>query len=833
MRPECIEIKGARVHNLKDVNLSIPLDKFVCIAGVSGSGKSSLALGILYAEGSRRYLDALSTYSRRRLKQPDHPSVDSIEHIPAALALRQRPPIPGIRSTFGTSSELLNNLRLLFSRIGSHRCPNGHYQNPTIEVALGQHLVCPSCNAVFDSPSAESFAFNSDGACKRCSGTAVVREVDEAKLVPDETLTIDQGAVAPWSLFGLSVNAKVVEEMGVRTNIPFRDLSQNEKDVVMRGSTEKRHILYPSKTGKLFDLNMTYRNAIISVEEALKNANTEKGLERIDRFLSIQICPDCHGTRLNDIATSSLVNGINLAQATSKTLADFVEWARKVPMGLSKDIQPMASAIVDGINEVSQRLIELGLGYISLDRPSSTLSTGERQRVQLSRAVRSRTTGILYVLDEPSIGLHPANIDGLLSVIHSLISDGNSVVVVDHDVQVLRKAQWLIEIGPGSGVNGGEVINSSTVSQAVQNSRSLIARFIEGREKVRLRSEVPSPDIFAHGKVSMKTRPVHTVSALDFELPKKRLVSVTGISGSGKTTLILECLVPALKARFRGEKLPASVEMLEAEELKAIHVVDASPIGANSRSTVATYCGVLDELRRAYGNSASAKRRKLKAGDFSYNTGSLRCPSCDGTGQLSLDVQFLADVDITCPNCHGSRYRPETALFSRSTSSHPNNKTMSCVSLPELLKMTIDNAMDKTVDLKNVHSHLNTLVELGLGYLTLGEATTALSGGEAQRLKLSADLRRDQRGSVFVFDEPSVGLHPLDIKVLLHVLEKLVDKGATVICIEHDLDIIQNSDYIVDLGPGGGAAGGKIVATGSPSQVAANTASITGSYLSS
>lgn len=831
MEPDYIVIRGGRVHNLKNIDISIPLGKFVGIAGVSGSGKSSLALGILYAEGSRRYLEGLSTYTRRRIRTTARPSVDAIEHIPAALALRQRPPIPGIRSTFGTSTEVLNGLRLLFSRVGSHKCPNGHYLDPTINVALEKNLVCPVCAEEFVPPSAESFAFNSDGACKRCSGTGVVREVDETKLVPDENLTIEEGAVGPWSLFGLSINARAVGEMGVRTTIPFCDLSEKEKNTVFRGPTEKIRVLIPSKTGRLFDLNVTFRSAYTAVEEVLKNASTEKGLQRIDKYLSIQVCPDCHGTRLSPKASSSLVRGANLAQIANKTLADVTKWVTEVPEDLPVEMQAMGTSIVNNIREISARLIELGLGYLSLDRPSSTLSTGERQRVQLSRAVRNRTTGVLYVLDEPSIGLHPVNIEGLLSVIHTLIGDGNTVVAVDHDVQVLRNADWLIEIGPGSGSKGGEVINSSPLSQLARNPCSLIGGFIEGSQSVHVRPRLRPSDIFINGAIHLKTQPIHTVSALTVDFPKQRLIGVTGVSGSGKTTLILECLVPALKAHHASGKLPSTVEILDVEDLTNTYVIDASPIGANSRSTVATYCGVLDELRRAYANTTTAKRRKLKPGDFSYNTGSLRCHACDGTGQISLDVQFLADVDITCPTCHGTRYEPDAGLYIYSMEEHGKRGKRETHSLPQLLEMTIEEVLAKTTGMKKVHSQLRSLVELGLGYLTLGEATTTLSGGEAQRLKLSADLRKDQHGSVFVFDEPSIGLHPLDIQVLLRVFQKLTASGATVIVIEHDLDIIRNSDYVVDLGPGGGAAGGKIVATGSPSQVADNEDSITGRYL--
>lgn len=818
--PDSIEVRGARVHNLKDVDVSVPLGKLVAVAGVSGSGKSSLALGVLYAEGSRRYLEALSTYTRRRLTQAARAAVDSVEHVPAALALRQRPPVPGVRSTFGTSTELLNGLRLLYSRLGHHRCPNGHRLEPTVDVALDLPLTCPECGAVFGPPGAESFAFNSDGACPRCEGTGTVREVDESAFVPDPSLTIDEGAVEPWKMFGLVAMPKVVAELGVRVDVPFKDLTAKERRIVFDGPETKRLILFPSKNGKLFELNASYRNARESVRVALKNASTEKGLGRVDRFLSVQVCPDCTGTRLSDVARSTLVGGIDLAEATAKTLDDLVAWVPGIAAAAPKPMRPMVDAIASQLLETARRLVELGLGYLTLDRAGATLSTGERQRVQLSRSVRNRTTGVLYVLDEPSIGLHPSNVDGLLDVVRSLLADGNSVIVVDHDVQVLREADRLIEIGPGSGREGGTVIATGTARDLDRNPASRIGGFLTGREQVRGRDRAKPGEMFDLGRIHLATGPLHTVHALELDVPRGRLTAVTGVSGSGKTTLVLESLVPALRARASGGHLPDHVRAVDPAGIARVNLVDASPIGVNVRSTVATYSGILDDLRRAYAATDDAKRLGLKAGDFSYNTGSLRCPTCDGTGQIVLDVQFLPDVDIVCTDCEGHRYSPEAARVRRGE-----------LTLPELLALTVDQALDHADGLKKVRARLQTLADLGLGYLTLGEATPALSGGEAQRLKLTADLGRDQGDAVFVLDEPTVGLHPLDVQVLLGVLQRLIDNGATVLVIEHDLDVIANADHIIDLGPGGGTAGGRIVATGTPEQIARAKPSATGRYL--
>ncbi|MFF7309343.1 excinuclease ABC subunit UvrA [Streptomyces sp. NPDC008137] len=826
--PDAITVHGARVHNLKDIDVTVPLGKLVAIAGVSGSGKSSLALGVLYAEGSRRYLEALSTYTRRRLTQAAHAAVDSVEHVPAALALRQRPGIPGVRSTFGTSTELLNSLRLIFSRLGHHQCPNGHRLEPTMDVALDLPLTCHQCQVVFGPPSAESYAFNSEGACPRCAGTGTVREVDEDALVPDPSRTIDEGAVLPWQMFGLAAVPKVAAELGVRTDVPFSKLTKKERRIVFEGEPVKRVILYPAKNGKLFELNARYRNARQTVEEALQKATTKKGLDRVDKFLSVQTCPDCHGTRLSEQARSSLVDGINLAEATAKTLDDVTAWVQTIPATVPKPMASMARSIVSQMAATAQRLVELGLGYLTLDRASATLSTGERQRVALSRAVRNRTTGVLYVLDEPSIGLHPANVDGLLGVIRSLLADGNSVIVVDHDIQILRQADHLIEIGPGSGRDGGTVIAEGTLKNVERSKASLIAGFLAGRAEILVRPRPDANDVFTTGRIHLRTAPLHTVHALDLYIPRGRLTAVTGASGSGKTTLVLESLVPALQARAAGQPLPEHIRKIAPDGITRVNVVDASPIGINVRSTVATYSGVLDDLRRAYAATHAAKERGLKAGDFSYNTGSLRCPTCEGTGQIELDVQFLPDVDILCPDCEGSRYAPEADAIHRVPRGGEADDRLT---LPQLLALTVTQAIEHTGDLNKVRSRLQTLVDLGLGYLTLGEATPALSGGEAQRLKLATELDRDQHDALFVLDEPSVGLHPLDVRVLLGVLQRLVDNGATVVFIEHDLDMIANADFVIDLGPGGGVEGGRISATGTPGQIAESPAGVTGRYL--
>lgn len=823
---EKILIRGAKVHNLKNIDVDIPLGKIVGIAGVSGSGKSSLAMGVLYAEGSRRYLEALSTYTRRRMTQASKASVDEVLYVPAALALHQRPGIPGIRSTFGTGTELLNSLRLMYSRLSNHRCPNGHYLKPSLAVAAGKELVCSECGVHFYAPSAEELAFNSQGACQKCGGTGIVHTVDMASLVPDDSLTIDDGAVAPWNSLMWSLMTDVCREMGVRTDVPFRDLTEQEKDIVYHGPAVKKHLFYKSKnTENAGELDFTYFNAVYTVENALAKVKDEKGMKRVEKFLKEDICPECHGTRLSDAARAPKLRGISLDEVCTMTLSELVDWVRGVPTSLPDEMKPMAESICETFESMAKRLIDLGLGYLTLDRSAATLSTGERQRMQLARAVRNRTTGVLYVLDEPSIGLHPSNIVGLTGVMHDLVSDGNSVILVDHDTQILKEADWIVEMGPEAGANGGHVIAQGTIADVEENPTSQIGPFISGKAETKLRSCAAKEEMFVNGNIHLSTSQIHTVKPLEVDIPKGRLTVVTGVSGSGKTTLVLESLIPALDANINGHALPEHIRNVTAEGIRRIKLIDATPIGINVRSTVATYAGVHDELRKLYAKSEDAKNKGYKARDFSYNTGSLRCSGCDGTGVVSLDVQFLPDVNIQCPDCHGSRYS-RIAYDVKLT-----NKAGESVSLPELMDMDINTAVEFCKDMKTVSQKLNTLKQLGLGYLTLGEETPSLSGGEAQRLKLASEIGKIQSDSVFVFDEPSIGLHPLDVQVLLKVFQALLDNGATVIVIEHDLDVIRNADYVIDMGPGGGENGGKIIASGTPQEIKLNKKSITGRYL--
>ena len=823
-KPDKILVRGARVHNLKNIDVDIPLNKIVGIAGVSGSGKSSLALGVLYAEGSRRYLEALSTYTRRRMTQAAKAQVDEILYVPAALALHQRPGVPGIRSTFGTGTELLNSLRLMYSRLANHRCPNGHYLEPTLLVAAGKELVCPVCGAHFYAPGAEELAFNSQGACQRCGGVGTVRTVDESTLVPDESLTIDEGAVLPWNSLMWSLMTDVCRAMGVRTHVPFRELTKEERDIVFHGPAEKKHIFYKAKnSNQAGEIDFTYFNAVYTVENALKKVKDETGMKRVEKFLKEDVCPECHGTRLSEAARAPKLRGISLDIACQMTLSELIKWVDGVPASLPEEMRPMAESICEAFQATAKRLMDLGLGYLSLDRAASTLSTGERQRMQLARSVRNRTTGVLYVLDEPSIGLHPANIKGLNAVMHDLISDGNSVILVDHDTQILSESDWIIEMGPESGADGGEVLTEGTIPEIIKNPVSKIGPFLAGKDNARIRPECS--EIFSSGEITLSTSSIHTVKPLEVRIPKGKLTVITGVSGSGKTTLVLESLIPALENHIAGKVLPQHVKSVCAEGIKHVKLIDATPIGINVRSTVATYANVHDELRKVFAKTSAAKELGYKAGDFSYNTGTLRCPTCDGTGSISLDVQFLPDVDVPCPDCRGARYSREAEKIKYIS------KSGEAYSLPEIMAMDINHALAACKDLNIVRQRLQVLKDLGLGYLTLGEATPSLSGGEAQRLKLASEMGRRQEDSVFVFDEPTIGLHPLDVRSLLGVFQKLIENNATVIVIEHDLDVIRNADYIIDMGPGGGEDGGEIVAAGTPEEIAACPKSVTGKYL--
>lgn len=822
--PRQIEVRGGKVHNLKNIDIDIPLHQFVAISGLSGSGKSSLAMGILYEEGSRRYLEALSTYTRRRLKTGNKANVESVKHIPSALALRQRPAIPSERATVGTMSELLNVIRLVFSRLGRPVCPNGHAFGPDLKVAQAMSksgeemglLTCPTCGVEFYAYGAEDFAFNSTGACETCQGTGNVRQLDESKLIADEELSLADGAVASWRLPGRNFMPSVAEQAGVRINVPFKELTAKEKDFVLNGPQKKFKMDFRTSTGRVFhDFNALYENAHQAVLESAKTSKSERAQKKISEFFHYSTCPTCHGTRLKPKLLRQKAGGLNIAEVTELSLHALSEWKKQVLKTLPAEMDTMAQAIFAEFDDDLKPLLELGLDYLTLARNGNTLSTGELQRIQLARTLRTETTGVLYVLDEPSIGLHPDNINGLLNVFKQLVAQGNSLVVVDHNVDIVRAADHIIEIGPGSGDNGGQIIATGTPAQLAKNKNSLIGPYLNGTAELIARPIQPVDP----AKITIAVSEHYNLHDVKVDLPLNRLTAVTGFSGAGKTSLILDSLVPAIKAKAKGEGLPAQVSELDSP-LKDVISVDASPIGKTTRSTTATYTSIMDNLRKLFAKQPLAKERHYTPSYFSYNNKQGGCPECGGTGVVTLDVQYLPDMEQTCPMCAGKRFRPEIQAVK-----------WNGYSIVDILDMDVDQALNVFKAEPKILRELELLKEVGLSYLHLGESTPSLSGGEAQRLKLVKHLDHKQETTLFVFDEPTIGLHPLDVKVLLQVMQKLIDQGATIITITHDLNLIVNADYILDLGPRGGKHGGKVVFSGTVSELLAHPTSLTAKAL--
>lgn len=818
--PQQIEVRGGKVHNLKNIDIDIPLHQFVAISGLSGSGKSSLAMGILYEEGSRRYLEALSTYIRRRLKTGNKANVESVKHIPSALALRQRPAIPSERATVGTMSELLNVIRLVFSRLGRPVCPNGHAFGPDLKVAQAMSksgeemglLTCPTCGVEFYAYGAEDFAFNSTGACETCQGTGNVRQLDESKLIADEELSLADGAVASWRLPGRNFMPSVAEQAGVRINVPFKELTAKEKDFVLNGPQKKFKMDFCTSTGRVFhDFNVLYENAHQAVLESAKTSKSERAQKKISEFFHYSTCPTCHGTRLKPELLRQKAGGLNIAEVTELSLHALAEWKMQVLKTLPAEMDTMAQAIFAEFDDDLKPLLELGLDYLTLAHNGNTLSTGELQRIQLARTLRTETTGVLYVLDEPSIGLHPDNINGLLNVFKQLVAQGNSLVVVDHNVDIVRAADHIIEIGPGSGDNGGQIIATGTPAQLAKNKNSLIGPYLNGTAELIARPIQPVDT----AKITIAVSEHYNLHDVKVDLPLNRLTAVTGFSGAGKTSLILDSLVPAIKAKAKGEGLPAQVSELDSP-LKDVVSVDASPIGKTTRSTTATYTSIMDNLRKLFAKQPLAKERHYTPSYFSYNNKQGGCPECGGTGVVTLDVQYLPDMEQTCPLCAGKRFRPEIQAVK-----------WNGYSIVDILDMDVDQALNVFKAEPKILRELELLKEVGLSYLHLGESTPSLSGGEAQRLKLVKHLDHKQETTLFVFDEPTIGLHPLDVKVLLQVMQKLIDQGATIITITHDLNLIVNADYILDLGPRGGKHGGKVVFSGTVSELLAHPTSLT------
>jgi excinuclease ABC subunit A len=814
--PSAIGVHGARHNNLRDVDVDVPLWRTVAVVGVSGSGKTSLAIGTLYAEGMQRYLSGLSTYSRRRLTQAQRPDVDRIDHLPPALALRQRPPVPGPRSTVGTMSEVLNVLRLMMSRLGSHLCPNGHRVGPSI-AAFAEEIVCPVCGARFEHPGAESFAFNSYGACPACQGLGVRSEVDEATLVPDPDKTIEEGAVLPWNSGGRRLSMYAAGELGVRLDVPYKSLTERERDIVLHGAPVQRKVtLHSARNDRVVQLSVNYDNAVAAVERSLRSDN-ERTRRLAQRFVITRTCSVCHGTRLRPEALASQLGGRNLAEISMLSLDGLRGFAAGLPAGLPAELSRVTAGLLAELGGALTPLLDVGLSYLTLDRPGASLSTGERQRIELTSTVRASTTGMLYVLDEPSVGLHPSNVTGLREMISALAGNGNSVIVVEHDRELIRSAEWVIELGPGAGAQGGHVIAAGTPGQLESDPRSIIGPFLAGAPGVsRDRSERAADG----AQIAIEIADLYNLHDLAVEFPVNRLTAVAGPSGAGKTALVLDSLIPAARGRLGGLPEPGHVRRLDLHGIRQVVQIDASPIGQNSRSTPATYCGAFDHIRRLFAASAYARRRRWKPGHFSFNTREGQCPTCRGLGYLDLDVQYLPDITVQCPTCHGARYND--AVLAVQTEG---------LTIADVLGLSVHDAVDRFAGQPPIAAALRPVNEVGLGYLKLGEPTPSLSGGESQRLKIASRLRSSQQGALYVLDEPTTGLHPLDVGTLVSVFDRLLDAGATIIVIDHDLDLLAAADYLIDMGPGGGPEGGRILAAGTPGDVARDAGSVTGPWL--
>ncbi|MEV4345925.1 excinuclease ABC subunit UvrA [Actinoplanes sp. NPDC049596] len=794
MLPRAIEARGVRHNTLRDLDVDVPLWQTVVIAGVSGSGKTSLAMGTLYAEGLHRFLEGLSTYSRRRLTQAQRPDADRIDHLPPALALRQRPPVPGPRSTVGTMSQVLNVLRLTMSRLGTHVCPNGHDVPPSI-ATQAMEITCPVCGARFEAPGAESFAFNSIGACPRCDGLGTVYEVDPATLVPDESKTIADGAVLPWNVGGRRLSMYAAGELGVRLDIAYSRLSSQEKEQVLHGEPVKQVVTVSGRNGRPVQLNVTYDNAVTAAE---KSGNS--------KYLNSHTCPVCHGARLRPEALRSRLAGRNLAEISALDLDHLAAFTHELPPLMPPELDRLTTGLTGELSGAIGPLLDLGLGYLGLDRAGATLSTGERQRIELTSTVRTSTTGMLYVLDEPSVGLHPSNVEGLRKTIDALAGNGNSVVIVEHDLDVIRTADWIIEMGPGAGRAGGTVVASGTPAQLQKDRRSIIGPFLAGQPAVSrsLRTWTDAAEITVDR--------LYNLRGVTARFPINRLTALAGPSGAGKTALVLDSLVPAARAQFAGRPWPTHVTSLDLGPLRQVVEIDATPIGLNARSTPATYSGAFDALRAHF---AAASGRT--PAHFSFNTKQGQCPTCRGLGSIDLDVQYLPDITVDCPTCHGARFNDQTLAV-----------RVDDLTIADVLALTVREALDRY---PTIARSLRPIVDVGLGYLRLGEPTPALSGGESQRLRIAARLRSSQRNVLYVLDEPSTGLHPLDIRTLAEVFDRLLTDGATVVVIDHDLDVLAAADHILDLGPTGGPDGGRIVAQGTPAEIATNPHSVTGPYL--
>ncbi|HFI0647714.1 excinuclease ABC subunit UvrA [Streptococcus suis] len=934
---ENIVIHGARAHNLKNIDVTIPREKLVVVTGLSGSGKSSLAFDTLYAEGQRRYVESLSAYARQFLGNMDKPDVDSIEGLSPAISIDQKTTSRNPRSTVGTATEINDYLRLLYARVGVPYCINGHGaiaassveqivdevlelperqrlqilapivrkkkgQHKTIfekvqkdgyvrvrvngdvydvsevpelskskahnievvvdrivikegirsrlfdsieaalriadgyviidtmdekEMLFSEYYACPVCGFTVPELEPRLFSFNAPfGSCSDCDGLGMKLEVDTDLIVPDASKTLRDGALAPWNPISSNYYPQMLEQamnhFGVDMDKPFEELTEEEKNLIFNGSDGKEfHFHYENEFGGVRDIDIPFEGLITNINRRYRETNSDYTRTVMKTYMNELTCGTCHGYRLNDQALSVKVGGekgLHIGQLSDLSVADHLQVIEHLT--LSENEATIATPIVKEIKDRLSFLNNVGLNYLTLSRAAGTLSGGESQRIRLATQIGSNLSGVLYILDEPSIGLHQRDNDRLIASLKKMRDLGNTLIVVEHDEDTMREADWLIDIGPGAGVFGGEIVASGTPAQVAKNKKSITGQYLSGKREI----PVPLERRVGNGRfLEVTGAKENNLQDVTVRFPLGKFVAVTGVSGSGKSTLVNSILKKAIAQKLnRNSDKPGKFKSISGiEHLDRLIDIDQSPIGRTPRSNPATYTGVFDDIRDLFAQTNEAKIRGYKKGRFSFNVKGGRCEACSGDGIIKIEMHFLPDVFVPCEVCHGHRYNSETLEV------HYKEKNIA-----QVLDMTVNDAVEFFKHIPKIERKLRTIQDVGLGYVTLGQPATTLSGGEAQRMKLASELHKRSTGkSLYILDEPTTGLHTEDIAQLLKVLARFVDDGNTVLVIEHNLDVIKTADHIIDMGPEGGVGGGTVVATGTPEEVADNPASFTGQYL--
>ena len=932
-----IIIHGARAHNLKNVDVTIPRDKLVVVTGLSGSGKSSLAFDTLYAEGQRRYVESLSAYARQFLGNMEKPDVDSIDGLSPAISIDQKTTSKNPRSTVGTATEINDYLRLLYARVGTPYCINGHGaikassveqivnqvlelperqrlqilapvirkkkgQHKTIfdkirkdgyvrvrvdgdiydvtevpelsktkkhdievvvdrivikksvrsrlfdsieaalrlaegyvvidtmdgkELLFSEHYACPVCGFTVPELEPRLFSFNAPfGSCSDCDGLGIKLEVDLDLVVPDSSKSLREGALAPWNPISSSyypqMLAQAMEAFGIEMDKPFEELSEEEKQLIFFGSDGREfHFHYENEFGGVRDIDIPFEGVVTNINRRYHETNSDFTRSQMRLYMNELTCASCHGYRLNPQALSVKVGGeggLNIGQVSDLSIADHLELLSHLT--LTENEVAIATPIIKEIRDRLTFLHNVGLNYLTLSRSAGTLSGGESQRIRLATQIGSNLSGVLYILDEPSIGLHQRDNNRLIASLKKMRDLGNTLIVVEHDEDTMREADWLIDVGPGAGVFGGEIVAAGTPEQVAKSKKSITGQYLSGKREI----PVPLERRVGNGRfIEVTGAREHNLQNITARFPLGKFIAVTGVSGSGKSTLVNSILKKAIAQKLnRNSDKPGKFKNISGiEYIDRLIDIDQSPIGRTPRSNPATYTGVFDDIRDLFAKTNEAKIRGYKKGRFSFNVKGGRCEACSGDGIIKIEMHFLPDVYVPCEVCHGTRYNSETLEV------HYKEKNIA-----QVLDMTVNDAVEFFKHIPKIERKLQTIKDVGLGYVTLGQPATTLSGGEAQRMKLASELHKRSTGkSFYILDEPTTGLHTEDIAKLLQVLSRFVDDGNTVLVIEHNLDVIKTADHIIDLGPEGGIGGGTIIATGTPEEVAANSASYTGQYL--